>query len=420
MISASKLNVRITFLIGLGMFASSICWSIYNAYVPIILEQYVPNVTLLGVVMAVDNMFGVFLQPVFGIWSDRINTRLGRRIPFIIVGAPVAAVLFVVVPYSTSLAGLMLTVISFNVMMVTWRAPIVALMPDMTPSIHRSKANGIINTMGGIGAVVAFLVGGILYNIGGMPMPFLVASLGMSMCTLLMAIFVRERRIREQLGIRDTPVGEKPRLEKTQMSREELRSLVFIILAIFFCYFGFNSIETYFTLFATKRFDISAGDASMLMTIFPLAFFITAVPMGILATRIGRKRVLQLGIAVNFIAFIAAYFVTNMYLVGALLVLVGIFWGGIVVNALPMVVEWGGETRAGLYTSIYYLFTGPAGMLSPIAFGIVYDLTKSYDNIFLFCNAAFIIAFICLLFVRHGEADMGATRNAEAGNVQPL
>ena len=405
-----KLNVKITFMIGLGMCASSICWSIYNSYVPLILDEYVPNATLLGIVMAIDNVFGVFLQPVFGVWSDRINTRMGRRVPFVVVGVPAAALLFFLIPYSTSLAGLMMTVISFNLMMTVWRAPIVALMPDVTPSVHRSKANGIINTMGGIGAVLAFLVGGILYNIGGMPMPFLAASLGMSACTLLIAIFVKERLIREQMGIADSPVGEKPRLEKLQMSPSERRSLVFIILGIFFCFFGFNSIETFFTLFATRRFGISAGDASILMTIFPLAFFVTAVPMGILATRIGRRRVLQLGIVVNFLMFVVAYFATNMILVGALLIVVGIFWGGIVVNALPMVVEWGGETRAGLFTSIYYLFTGPAGMLSPVVFGLIYDLTGSYDNIFLFCNAAFVLAFICLLFVKHGEADMGSVQ----------
>jgi len=404
--ATQKLNVKRTFLIGLGMLASSLSLSIYNAYVPVILEEFVPNATILGIVMAIDNFFGVFLQPVFGVWSDRVNTRMGRRIPFILIGAPLSAIFFALIPYSVSLAGLMLTVIAFNLIMTTWRAPIVALMPDITPSIHRSKANGIINTMGGIGSVIAFLVGGILYNVGGMPMPFLVASIAMSFCTLLLAIYVKERKIRAELGIQDNPVGEKPRLEKVSMSPGEKRSLVFIILAIFFCYFGFNAIETFFSLFAIDRFGISAGDASMLMTVFPLSFLVMAIPMGILATKIGRRRVLQLAIIVNFAVFITAYFATNMWLVGALFVIGGTFWGGIVVNALPMVVEWGGETRSGLYTSIYYFFTGPAGILSPIAFGMIYDLTKSYANIFLFCNAAFIIAFICLLFVKHGEANM--------------
>lgn len=399
------------FLIGLGMTASSLSMSIYNTYVPVILDKFVTTATLLGFIMAIDNIFGVILQPVFGVLSDSVNTRMGRRIPFILIGAPVSAILFALIPYSKSLTGLMVTVIFFNLILSTWRAPIVALMPDVTPSIHRSKANGIINTMGGIGAVIAFLVGGILYNKGGMPMPFIVASVLMSLCTLLLGLFVKERKIREDLGITDSPVGEKPHLEKLNMNRAEKRSLVFVILAIFFCYFGFNAIETYFSLFAIDRFGISAGDASMLMTAFPLSLLIMAIPMGIFATKIGRRRIFQLAIIVNFTAFIIGYFTRSMVVMGVLFVVAGAFWGAIIVNALPMVVEWGGKTRAGLFTSIYYFFTGPAGILSPIAFGAVYDLTGSYDNIFLFCNAAFVIAFICLLFVRHGEANMITSEN---------
>ena len=159
------------------------------------------------------------------------------------------------------------------------------------------------------------------------------------------------------------------------------------------------------SLYAVRKFPgFSAGDATILVSVFPLSYMLMAVPMGILATKIGRKRVLQLGILVDIAVFILVYNSTNIFVIAALFVVGGMFWGGIVVNALPMVVEWGGDKHIGLFTSYYYLFTDPASIFSPIVFGWIYDLTKSYANAFIFAAVSFSIAFVCLLFVKHGEA----------------
>ncbi len=405
-----KLNVKRTFLIGLGLCAISLSWSVYNSYVPILLDKFVKSGVLLGLIMAVDNIFAVLVQPVFGILSDRVNTRIGKRTPFILIGAPLAAIAFVLVPYSKNLAGVMCTVIAFNFIMASWRAPIISLMPDVTPSPLRSKANGIINTCGGMGSVIAFFVGGVLYNAGGMPLPFIVASVVMTLCAVVLAITVKERQARVEMGYADyvdeaASRNARQKLERVHLPKDERKSLILIILAIFFCFFGFNAVETYFTLYAVNTFEgFSAGDATILMTIFPLSYMLMAIPMGILATKIGRKRTLQLGILVDIGVFVAVFFLRNIYAIAALFVLGGACWGGIVVNALPMVVEWGGEKRMGLFTAYYYFFTDPASIISPIIFGWIYDLTGNYANIFPFCCVSFVAALICLCFVKHGEA----------------
>lgn len=403
-----KLNVKRTFCIGLGLCAISLSWSVYNSYVPILLDKMVSSAVLLGFIMAVDNIFAVLVQPVFGILSDRVNTRLGKRTPFVLIGAPLAAIFFVFIPYSKTLASLMLTVIAFNFIMAAWRAPIISLMPDVTPSPLRSKANGIINTCGGVGSVIAFLVGGILYNIGGMPLPFLVSAVIMVLCAVILTATVKEKQARREMGYHDDDVSDankRQKLERVRMSAPEKRSFVFIILAIFFCFFGFNAVETYFTLYAVNKFPgFSAGDATMLMTLFPLSYMLMAIPMGILATKIGRKHTLQIGIVVDICVFAAVFFLTNIVAIAVLFVIGGAFWGGIVVNALPMVVEWGGEKRMGLFTSYYYFFTDPASIISPILFGWIYDMTQNYANIFPYCCISFVIALVCLTFVKHGEA----------------
>jgi len=148
-----KLNYKQTFIIGFGFFASSLAWSMYNVYVPILLENYITSTLLIGLIMTIDNAFGVVFQPFFGALSDKTNTRHGRRMPYILIGIPICAVAFSLIPFTWSLASLMAVVIIFNFVMSTWRAPVVALMPDITPPSLRSKANGVINLMGGLGSL---------------------------------------------------------------------------------------------------------------------------------------------------------------------------------------------------------------------------------------------------------------------------
>ena len=138
---SSKLNYGKTFLIGTGFFASSLLWSIYNSFVPLILKDFITSTTVIGMIMTIDNLFGVIFQPVFGAMSDRTQTRFGKRFPYIMIGAPLCAGLFFFIPRMPTIVTVMAVVIVFNFGMSVWRAPIVALMPDLTPSGHWSKAS---------------------------------------------------------------------------------------------------------------------------------------------------------------------------------------------------------------------------------------------------------------------------------------
>ena len=156
-----KLDYRKTFLIGFGFLASSLAWSLYNAYVPTMLEErFALSTTVIGTIMTIDNFFGIIFQPVVGILSDRTHTRFGHRMPWIMVGLPICAVLFAIIPQMYTLAAMMAVLIGFNFVMSLWRSPVIALMPDVTPRPLRSKANGVINLMGGLGSIIAFFFGG--------------------------------------------------------------------------------------------------------------------------------------------------------------------------------------------------------------------------------------------------------------------
>ena len=159
--STKKLNWKNTLMIGFGFLASSLAWSLYNSFVPVLLEErFIQSTALIGLIMTIDNFFGIIFQPLVGTLSDKTVSPLGRRMPWILAALPVSAVLLVFIPRMQTLTSVMTILIFFNFFMSLWRSPVISLMPDVTAPILRSSANGVINLMGGIGAIIAFLLGG--------------------------------------------------------------------------------------------------------------------------------------------------------------------------------------------------------------------------------------------------------------------
>lgn len=426
-----KLNYKNTTLIGFGFLASSLAWAIYNSFVPILLEErFLLTTTSIGIIMTIDNFFGVIFQPLAGNLSDRTITKRGRRMPWIMVGLPLSAIFFAFIPRMNTLYSMMAIIIIFNLIMSFWRAPVIALMPDVTPKELRSKANGVINLMGGIGSITAFLFGGMLAKKNpDLTLPFLMATVIMFISLVTLILFVREPvglLLRKKEGDKLTP-REEGLLKEAQdfglgqieieeeedkggllgplkaLDSQEKRSLIFLLAAIFFWFSGYNAVETFFTLYATNNLGISAGSASMVLTSFSLAFLVFALPSGILAGKIGRKKMILIGLVGIIIMFIPLLFVQNLVLITTLLVGGGLFWACININSLPMVVEMTTERNLGAFTGYYYFFSFSASIASPILFGFIRDMTKDYSNLFLYSVIAFVLALISMVFVKHGD-----------------
>lgn len=432
-----KLDYRKTFLIGFGFLASSLAWSLYNAYVPTMLEErFALSTTVIGTIMTIDNFFGIIFQPVVGILSDRTHTRFGHRMPWIMAGLPVCAVLFAIIPQMYTLAAMMAVLIGFNFVMSLWRSPVIALMPDVTPRPLRSKANGVINLMGGLGSIIAFFFGGKLSQLDPTnEAAFLMGTVTMLISLLMLLFFVREpsalprgakqdpalaeawqkerrKRIEEQRRQRaEMAAGSSKlsRLEKLKqeffaLSPGELRSLLFMLFAIFFWFCAYNAIETFFTLYAVNVLRLSQGEGATMLTAFSLTFVAFAIPAGLLGSKLGRKRTILIGLTGITLAFIPVLFMENKLIIMILLAVGGIFWSCININSLPMVVELASKDKVGSFTGYYYFFSFSAAILAPITFGAIRDLTDNYSLLFVFSSVAFILALISMLFVKHGEA----------------
>ncbi|ASJ12010.1 SLC45 family MFS transporter [Thermococcus thioreducens] len=416
------------FLLGFGFFGISIIWALYNAYVPIFLQDtFHLSKTVTGFIMTIDNLFAVLLLPFLGALSDMTRTRLGRRKPYILLGAPSAAIMFALIPVSRmyeNLALFMGTIVFMNFFMALFRSPVVAFMPDITPSEKRSQANGIINFMGGLGALLAYFGGKVLYDMN-YAYPFYFGAAIMLLANLLVVLFVPEpeeyRVPGKKVSIRKLlsetshkSFGElKENLKDVFASHE--RSLLAILLAISLWFIAFNSLETFFTSYAKYYLGIEESTGAFMLGLFSLSFMIFAIPAGFIGARLGRRRTITLGLMVIVAILIAAYLVgegqkpessslgdpvvmtfMGLFFVG------GMGWAMVNVNSLPMVVDMTTEEKLGGYTGLYYFFSQAANLVAPPLAGAFLDLI-GYRTLIPFSIAFFILSAIAMQFVRRGD-----------------
>jgi len=427
-----KLNYPRTLLIGFGFFGISVLWTLYNAYVPIFLQAGNPNFSaagevgfgfepgLTGVIMTLDNIAAFFLLPAIGVWSDRIWTRIGRRMPFILVLAPISIIAFILIPFAVGaippglsgqtgelLPQLMLFMVAIGVFltaMAAFRTPVITLMPDLTPSPLRSQANGIINLMGGVGTLVATLAGGMVYGLGRV-VPFMVGGLLMAVAVTVLFLFVKEKREGgEQSTSDEEGLGALRALKK--VAPEARRSLGLLLGAIFCWFVGYNAVETFLTSYGVSELGMAPGQASLLLGVASLAFLAFAVPSGYIAARFGRRRTIITGLAIFGVLLLVNFFLQNAALVWVVLGIGGAAWSLVNINSLPMVIDTA-ETDAdvGAYTGFYYIASQLAAVAGPTINGYIVQWGGGdYNLIFVVTPVFFLLAILCMLGVTRGEA----------------
>jgi maltose/moltooligosaccharide transporter len=393
-------SYRKTFLLGFGFFGISLIWPIFNNFVPIFLKtDFALSATAIGFIMTWDNYLNMFLQPVVGERSDRTRTRFGRRKPWMAVGAPLAAFFFIIVPLMRTPTGIMIAILLTNVAMALFRSPTIALLGDLFPAEQRSKANGVINLMGGLGAIAAFLVGGMLYKLGRVT-PFIFGSVVMISAIATVWSFIHEPEV-PVLEEKDQKSSNGFFANLNEVLRASDRSGLLILLAILCWFLGYNALETWISSFGKFTLGINEGRMAIFTSGLALMFVIFAVPSGLLATRFGRRKVILTGIAGLSLLFIYGMFVQNQWMMVSFLVPVGFFWALINVNSLPMVYDVGGDARIGAFTGMYYFASNIAAVAGPQVVGILIDVTGgNYRIMFIFSTVFMILAGVLMSAVK--------------------
>lgn len=407
-----RFSYRRTLLLGFGFFGISVLWGIYNAQVPIFLQAgredfaaevagYGFSATQTGFIMSLDNLAALFILPYIGALSDRTRTRIGRRMPYIVIGAPLAALAFGSIPL---LAGgplplFMGAVFCTLLAMDLFRTPVIALMPDLTPSAQRSQANGVINLMGGLGAVLAFLIGGLLFDMAPWS-SFVFGALLMLAACATVVIFIREPAVPEatekEPGLLESLRG---------VAADPDRSAIALLAAIFCWFLAYSAVEVFWTSFATNELGITSGEGTSLLAYFSLAIVIFAVPSGLVGARLGRKRTIMAGL-IGFAGMLLwGYTMRSAAPAPVMLALAGTCWSLVLVNSLPMVVDLAPTAQAGAYTGMYYIASMLAAIIGPTMLGAIIEAAgNDYRVGFLYGPAALLLAFGCMLMVRRGEA----------------
>ena len=407
-----RFNWPRTFLLGFGFLGVSVIWSLYNAYMPIFLqEDFHLSGTVTGWIMAIDNILAILLLPFLGALSDRTRTRLGRRRPYILVGSIIATVLFLLIPVARKsgvLWSIMVTLSLLNLSMAVFRTPVIALMPDITPPRFRSQANGIINFMGGVGSLLAFFGGGPLYETGN-ALPFIVGGLVMLVACLLVVVFIREPVVDDASG----PSSGGGKSLSFAASAKELagnlkdvftgeKSLLFILLAIFCWFVGYNAVETFFTSYAKFHLDLAEKISTQILGYFSAVFMVTAIASGFLGSRFGRKNTIRVGLVVVMAVMFSALFIRSRWPLTVAFLVGGFGWGLVNVNSLPMVVDMTTLGKVGGYTGLYYFFSQAANIVAPIAAGALKDVL-GWPSLMYFAVVMFAIAVVIVSFVRRGD-----------------
>jgi len=471
-----KVDIKQTLLIGFGFLSAMIAWAFYNFKIPIILNGITGStpgtwtrVGLLGtdpimeivggLIMVLDNIVAIMLQPYFGKLSDRLESKYGRRTPFLMLGLPIAAFCLFILPFLSIIGVFIGVILVFNLAMAFYRAPIISLLPDKTPPQSLSTANSFISLMGGLGFVLGFLIPFIVGLIPGTDTTggnffwqdfwgFFIAGSLMLFCLIMFLWKVRE----VPTGDKFFHVGERPVKfdvytqkvlpydeedeiieskkigffdEWKEILHDEDKSAFWVLLGIFSYFFGFNALEYSFGRFATSFLQISEGTASILLAIMPVMLIVFAILAGTLATKYGRVLIMKVGLIILALGIVGIIILmpilksiietrplTMLDLIPLIVLLSfgGIGYGFATINALPVVWQLSPRNKIGAYTGVYYMVSAMGSILSPLVMGTIFFIVRATGGdqwlaLFPYFLISVIVGLVFLLKVEHGDAE---------------
>ena len=437
-----KLNNKRTVLVGLAFLSICAFWQMYDSVVPLILTKtFHLNETFSGSIMAADNVLALFLLPFFGTLSDRTDTRLGKRTPYIIGGTAAAVLLLNILPvldnsYSAApstgkMAAFIIVLGLLLIAMGTYRSPAVALMPDVTPKPLRSRANAIINLMGAVGGILYLAVAAVMYpnskvlgmeHVNYQPLFLVVAGI-MVVSVIALVAAIREPELAAENQALEAEHPEWNLAEDDGSGNEVLppqvrRSLGFLLASIALWFIGYNGITTWFTTYVDKVMGQGLGGASTCLLIATAGAIVSYIPIGSLAHKIGRKKTIQIGVILLASCFLAGFFLTTAFhsinaIMFIVFALVGFAWAAINVNSLPMVVEMCRGSDIGKFTGYYYTASMAAQVVTPVLAGFLMR-NVSYKVLFPYAAVFVALSFVTMLNVKHGDAAPEVKKGLEA------
>lgn len=420
-----KLNYKRTFFIGLAFLSISAFWQMYDNIIPLMLQNtFGLGETLTGALMAADNVLALFLLPIFGALSDKVEAGFGKRMPFIVGGTVLAVILMLILPAADKGVNLVLFIGALFALLVSmglYRSPAVALMPDLTPNKLRSKGNAVINLMGAVGGVYTLIMIKLLVGKGDRPdyTPLFVSVAAlMAIAVGVLVITINEKKVKEKVAAEVREYEEKEGVVtmnedveeqadesgKHAMPPEVKRSMIFLLASIFFWFMAYNAVTTAFSRYTKVVWHLEGGGFADCLMVATVAAIISYIPIGNIASKVGRKKTIMGGVVLMSLCYFAAIFAGAYHpVINIAFALIGIAWAAINVNSYPMIVEMSKGCDIGKFTGTYYTFSMTAQIFTPVLSGFLLEKV-SYRTLFPYAMVFSILAFLTMTQVQHGDA----------------
>jgi len=414
----AKLNLRLTFLLSLGYFSNFMARTLYNAQVPITLFEYLGSYGYVGFWMAIFSITSIVIIPIMGSVSDNTRTKYGRRMPFLIVGIPVSAIFFVLIstinPSTDPLWLLLLYMFFFNVAMACFRAQAIALMPDFTKPVHRSKGSAIFYFMAGFGSIVAYILNYILIPIN-LTLAFLTIAVLMLFCLIIMMYTVKEKdsySYRQILEMEKN--GEKIKRKEgpfqslidsfREIATSKDKSVFALLLGIILCFCGWSALNALSSVYFADVLGMERGMAGTMLIFISISYIIMTIPSGILATKIGRRLTIKIGLIITAFGIILGYLFQTPTMIIIGFIIAGIGFSFVTIHNIVILWELvPSQKRTGTYSGIYFLAVFIGSIFGPIIVGFITDFLGNV-TFFLIISIFFLADLVCMFFVKRGEA----------------
>lgn len=421
---------RRALLIGSGYFTVALLEPLYGAYVPLMLSDHLTSSLEVGLALSALNLIAPLVIPVFSSLSDRTVTSIGRRMPYIIVFLPLAALALALVPIGAQLNffSLITALAVMNFCRHAARGPVVSLMPDLIPSHQRSQANGIINMMGGVAAITAtvFLAPLITIQIyiptiglTGRILPFWIIAVLIFISTAFLFHNVKEpihvinnqsRSDREMhLSHQSAPAESSGRVSDSGTIRTIIRLInqgrngpFPILIAVTLWFTGWKLIIPFITIYARDHFGAGEAAAGLSFGMLAISQTFAAIPTGMIAARFGRRRTIRQALIILSVIGVAIFINHRvagstagfgLYIFWGLLFCLGLTWATLITNCLPLLWDLGGSASIGLFTGLYYFASQTALVGGPGIGGAIIEVT-GFGGLFIGFSAVMLLARI--------------------------
>ncbi len=442
-----KLDYKRTFYTSLGVMGVFIVFQVLETYMSVFLSDLfvkryggIPSdhTHMVGIILGAGNFFTLVCAPLISYMSDKTKSRLGKRMPYIMLGTILVAILLPLLPFLYMANNILWFVLVLQAVVViadTYRVPMVALMPDITPKPLRNKASGFVDLMGYIGIIIVGIMavifpakldteGFLSYDPATIWVPFVVTAVLMVAFLIVMVLKIKENKLAIDLK-EDMLAGEKLAetdtnvTKETKLSKFDKRNLTFMLLAIFFWNLSFAAVQNYGAIFGLEVLDVDTGWWGIVTISLTVFGMLSMLPAGNLANKIGRKATIILGLVLIIVPFLVACFIKTPWLFYIAFAFAGAGWAIINVVSYPMVVEFASEKNLAKFTSQYYFFKTLAYCFAPILSSI-FITHRGYSVLFIYATVVMLIAIICFAFYRKPNKIINDQSNTKQGSEKQV